>query len=157
MFTVGLWFMIDVDLIKRLRQETGAGVMETKKAIEEADGDYESAKKTLVALGLEKAAKKTDREAKEGFVGFYVHATGKVAALVALSCETDFVARTPEFQILAKEIAMQAAAMKPQNIEELLEQDYVRDSSQKIKDLLIALTAKVGENIVIKDFKVLEV
>lgn len=149
--------MIDVNLIKRLREETGAGVMETKKAIEQSGGDYDAAKKTLVALGLEKAAKKTDREAKEGFVGFYVHATGKVAALVSLSCETDFVARTPEFQTLAREIAMQAAAMKPKSIDELLEQDYIRDSSQKIKDLLLALTAKVGENVIVKDFKVLEI
>ena len=149
--------MVNLELIKKLREDTGAGVMETKKALEESKGDYETAKRSLLALGLLKAAKKSDREVKEGLVVSYIHTTGKVGALVSLSCETDFVARTLEFQTLAKEISMQAAAMKPQNIEELLEQDYVREPAKKVKDLLIELTAKVGENIVIKDFKVLEV
>lgn len=149
--------MIDVILIKKLRAETGAGVIETKKALEKAGGDYDLAKKSLEAMGLEKAAKKSGREVTTGFIGTYVHHHGALASLASLACETDFVARTPELQTLAKEIAMQVAAMKPATVDELLEEDYIRDPSKKIKDLLLGLTAKVGEKIVVKDFKVLEV
>lgn len=149
--------MIDLALIKKLREETGAGVIETKAALEEAGGDYEEAKKALAAKGLEKAAKKSEREVTTGLIGTYLHHHGGLASLVSLACETDFVARTPEFQTLAKEIAMQVAAMKPGTVDELLEEDYIRDPSRKIKDLLLELTAKVGEKIVVKDFKVLAV
>lgn len=149
--------MDNLEVLKKLREETGAGVMDCRRALDEHDGDYQKAKEYLARLGVEKAAKKNDRGIKDGLVECYVHATGKVGAMVALGCETDFVARTPDFKKLIREIAMQAAAMRPESIEALLEQDYIRDSSKKIKDLVVELTAKVGENIVIKDFKVLEV
>lgn len=149
--------MIDVETIKKLREQTGAGVMEAKKALEQSVGDFDEAKKALEKLGLEKATKKSDREVKEGLVVSYLHATGKVGSIVSVACETDFVARTDDFQKLAKELAMQVVALKPSSVEELLEEDYIRDPSKKVKDLLVALAAKVGENVVIKDFKVLEI
>lgn len=149
--------MDDLETLKKLREETGAGVMDCKRALEEFSGDYQKAKEKLAQLGLEKAAKKADREIKAGLVDCYIHTTGRVGAIVALGCETDFVARTPDFKKLAREVAMQAAAMKPENVDELLGQPYIRDASKTVKDLLIELTAKVGENIVVKDFSVLEI
>ncbi len=138
-----------LEKIKQLREETGCGVMDAKKALEEAKGDMKKAKELVHARGLEKAAKKADRETKEGYVGAYVHTTGKVAAMVNLLCETDFVARNDEFQTLAKEIAMQVASMRPETVEELLEQEYIRDSKQTIDSLVKSLSGKVGENITV--------
>lgn len=149
--------MNDLELIKKLREETGAGVMDCKKSLTESGGDFEKAKEYLAKMGLEKAAKKMDREIKAGLVEAYLHATGRVGSVIALGCETDFVARTPEFKKLAREIAMQSSAMKPETVEGLLEQEYIRDPGKKIKDLLLELSGKVGENIIIKDFKVLEI
>jgi len=149
--------MEDLELLKKLREETGAGVMDCKKALSESGGDLEKAKRKLADLGLEKAAKKSERQVQDGLVGSYVHATGKIGALVVLSCETDFVARTEDFKKLVNEITLQVAAMKPLSVDELLDQDYIRDSSKKIKDLLVELSAKVGENITVKEFKVLKV
>ncbi len=143
--------------IKKLREETGAGVMEAKKALEEAEGNYDKAKKIVFDRGLVRAAKKSDRETKEGFVGSYVHSTGKVAALVTLLCETDFVARNEEFQQLAREVAMQAASMNPETVEELLDQEYIRDGKLKISDLIKTLTAKVGENITVGEMRVVRI
>lgn len=100
-------------IIKEIREETGAGVVDIKKALDESKGDKEQAKKILRQKGLEKAGKKKDREAKEGLIGFYLHSDGKQGAMVKLYCETDFVARNDEFQQLAKDLAMQVAAMDP--------------------------------------------
>jgi len=105
---------ITTDMIKELRELTGAGVLNCKKALEAAEGDIEKASKSLKKKGLAKAAKKADREAKEGLVGSYVHAGSHVAALVELNCETDFVARTDYFQALAHDLAMQVVAARPQ-------------------------------------------
>ncbi|MCL5004001.1 MAG: translation elongation factor Ts [Patescibacteria group bacterium] len=149
--------MTDLVLLKKLREETGAGVMDCQRALEQFGGDVAQAREHLKALGVEKAAKKADREVKAGLVDAYLHATGRVGAVVSLACETDFVARTDDFKKLAREIAMQAAAMKPQSVEELLDQVYIRDTSKKVRDLLIEISAKVGENIVVKDFRVLEI
>ncbi len=149
--------MESLELLKKLRQETGAGVMDCKKALEANDGDYQKALEQLKGQSFEKAAKKVDREIKAGFVGVYAHATGRVGSIVSLGCETDFVARLEDFKKLAFEIALQASAMKPDNVAELLSQDYIRDPSKKIRDLLRELAAKVGENIVVRDFRVLEV
>jgi elongation factor Ts len=102
-----------INIIMEIREETGAGVVEIKKALDEAKNNKEEAKKILRQKGLEKAGKKKDRFAKEGIVGFYVHSDGKQAAMVKIFCETDFVARNEEFQNLAKDIAMQIAAMNP--------------------------------------------
>jgi elongation factor Ts len=141
------------DDVKRLREETGAGVMDCKRALEEAKGDFEKARSLIKDRGLEKAQKKSDREAKEGLVEAYVHAGGRIGAMVELSSETDFVARNPDFQKLAKELAMQVAAMDPKNVDELLEQVYIRDSSKKVGDLVTGIAATTGENVRVRRFK----
>jgi len=107
---------VSVEDIKRLREETGAGVMDCKRALEQAGGDYEKAKELLRAAGLLKAEKKFGRFAKEGVIACYIHHGNRLGAMVELNCESDFVARTPEFQQLAQEIAMQVAGMNPQYI-----------------------------------------
>jgi len=104
---------ITIDMIKQLREQTGAGVLNSKKALEAAGGDMEKAAESLRKKGLVKAAEKADREAKEGVIGSYVHSGSHVAALVELSCETDFVARTDDFATLAHDLAMQVVATSP--------------------------------------------
>lgn len=141
------------DHVKRLREETGAGVMDCKRALDEAKGDFENAKALIKERGLAKAMEKADREAKEGVVEAYVHAGGRIGAMVELSSETDFVARNPDFKGLAKEIAMQVAAMDPTNVDQLLEQPYIRDSSKTIGELVTSIAATTGENVRVKRFK----
>src|SRR3989344_4298979 len=102
-----------LDKIKKLREKTGAGVVDAKKALEEADGDEEKAIEIIRKKGQAKALKKSDREAKEGVISSYVHSNLKIGAMVKLYCETDFVARNSEFQELAKDIAMHITAMNP--------------------------------------------
>ena len=99
--------------VKELRERTGAGMMECKKALQEANGDMEKSIDILRAKGASKAAKRSEREAKEGTIGSYVHMGGKIAVMVEISCETDFVARNEEFQKLAKNVAMHIAAANP--------------------------------------------
>jgi len=135
-----------IDEIKKLREITGAGVMDAKKALEEAGGDIKKAELLIKEKGLAKAEKRAEREVACGRVASYVHQNNKLAALVEVATETDFVANTEEFGTLCKEIAMQVASMNPGSVEELLEQDYIRDSSRKIKDLVTELIAKTGEN-----------
>lgn len=145
---------ISMDLIKKLREETGAGVMDAKKALTEAEGDYNKAIKLVEARGIAKAEKKSDRETSEGFVGSYIHMTGKIGAMVSLLCETDFVARNEEFRTLATELAMQVASMQPATVEELLAQEHIR-SGKVISEMVKALSGKVGENIVVGDLKLI--
>jgi len=136
--------------VKKLRDETGAGIMDTRRALIEADGDFEKAKEILKAKGAEVMVKKAERQTSQGLIETYVHAGGKVGSMVYLACETDFVAKTQEFKNLAKELVMQVAAMNPQDPEELLEQEYIRDSSKKVKELISEVIAKTGENIQVK-------
>jgi len=138
---------VDPKEVQRLRTETGAGVMDCKRALEEADGDYEKAKALIAERGLAAAAKKAGREASEGAVAAYIHAGGRIGALVELASETDFVSRNAEFQKLAQELAMQVAAMAPADVDELLGQAYIRDASKTIKDLVSATAASTGENV----------
>ncbi len=146
-----------MDKIKQLREETGCGVMDAKKALEEANGDMKKARELVHERGLQKAAKKADRETNEGYIGAYVHTTGKVAAMVTLLCETDFVARNDEFQEVAREIAMQVASMRPENVDELMQQEYIRDSKKTIEDLVKSLSGKVGENVTLRDFSLMSI
>ena len=141
------------DEVKRLREETGAGVMDCKRALEESKGDFEQARALIKERGLAKAQKKADREAKEGIVEAYVHAGGRIGAIVELSSETDFVARNPAFRELAKEVAMQVAAMDPKDVDELLEQVYIRDASKKVGELVTGIAATTGENVRVRRFK----
>src|SRR3954452_16659251 len=137
------------ELIKELREKTGAGIMECKRAIEDASNDLGKAEQLLKERGLAKAAKKVGREANQGIVDAYIHAGGRIGALVEVNCETDFVGRNDEFKALVREIAMQVAAMNPSRISgdepipdgavsevPLLDQAYIRDASKTIQDLV---------------------
>lgn len=169
---------IDPKDVQKLRAETGAGVMDCKRALEEAGGDLERARDILRQRGLASAQKRAARETREGVVESYIHAGGRIGALVELSSETDFVARNPDFRQLAKDIAMQIAAMGPTVVSEdelsaderaelvkehgdeqrafeaavLLRQPYIRDGSKTIADLVTALAASTGENVRIRRF-----
>lgn len=143
---------MDIKLIKQLREETKAGIADCKRALEESGNNITKAKELLKEWGVAKAAKKGDRATDVGIVEAYIHAGGTVGSLVSLACETDFVARTDDFKKLAKEIAMQIAAMNPKDVKELMEQAYIRDAKVTIEDLIKQTIAKVGENITIKAF-----
>ena|SRR5438309_7776765 len=138
--------------VQRLRNETGAGVMDCKRALDDAKGSFEKAKALIKERGQAKAQEKSDRAAKEGVVEAYIHAGGKIGALVELSSETDFVARNPDFRGLAREIAMQVAAMDPKDVDELLEQAYIRDASKTVGELVTSLAATTGENVRVRRF-----
>ena len=136
--------------VAKLRAETGAGVMDCKKALLDAGDDYEKAKALIKERGLAKAAKKSDREANQGLVESYIHAGGRIGALVELASETDFVARGEEFKQLARSIAMQVAAMEPGDVDELLKQDYIKEPGKTISDLVTTLAASTGENVQVR-------
>lgn len=141
---------ITVDEIKKLRDKTGAGVADCRQALEETKGDLKKAGEILKKKGFEIAAKRGDRATNQGLVETYVHANGKIGAMVEINCETDFVARTDVFKNLVHEVAMQVAAMGPESVEELLKQEYIRDARAKIEDLVRDTIAKTGENIQVK-------
>ena len=188
---------ITAQMVKELRQATGAGILDCRKALEAAEGDFDKAVDYLREKGLAKAAKKMAREAKDGLIAAYIHGGGRIGVLVEVNCETDFVARTDEFKALVNEIAMQIAAMAPryvsreqvpaeviehekalyrtQALEEgkpekivdrivagrlekfykevcLMEQDYIRDDSKTVDDLIKEAIARIGENIVVRRF-----
>ena len=146
---------ISLDLLKKLRADTSAGVLDCRKALEDAGGDLAKAKKLIFERGLEKAAKKVGRETAQGVIESYVHA-GRVGVLVEVRCETDFVARTDDFKKLSHEIALQVASMNPKNVKELLASEYIRDASMTIEALVKQTVAKLGENITIATFTRLE-
>lgn len=143
---------ISVDLIKKLREETGAGIADCRQALEASSGDIEKAKEELKKRGLDKAASKGEREVKAGLVETYSHG-GRVGVLVELLCETDFVSYTSDFKNLAHEITLQIASMKPQSVGELLEQEYIRDNSLTIEQLIKTVIGKLGENIQVGRFE----
>jgi elongation factor Ts len=147
---------ISSSLIQKLREESGAGVMDSKKALEEAGGDLVKAQEILRERGLQKMAKRADRSTGAGMIFSYIHG-GRIGALLDLRAETDFVVRSEPFQKLAQEIVMQIAAAGPENVEELLTQPYIRDEKRVIKDLIQDLVAKVGENIQINSFSRLQI
>lgn len=138
---------ITLEQIKKLREETGAGIMDVRRALTESGGDSAKAKVWIEKKGMKRAEEKSERETVAGHVFAYVHFNGKVGALVKLACETDFVAKTEDFQKLGKEIAMQIASMKPKDVAELMGQDYLKDSSKTVEELIKAVSGKVGENI----------
>lgn len=144
---------ISVDDIKKLREKTGGGIADCRKALEESGGDFKAAEELLRSWGVDKAASKSDRVVGAGVVETYMHGGGKVGVMVEVNCETDFVARTDEFKNLAHELAMQIAAMAPKDVKELAKQEYIRDTSKTISDLIKETIAKVGENIVVKRFE----
>lgn len=141
---------IDINQLKKIREVTGAGVVDCQRALAESDGDEARALTWLREKGLQSASKKAEREVESGLVWSYTHAEGRILAVVELACETDFVARTDEFKQLANELAMQVAAMAPLTVDELLAQPYIRDESKKTGDLVTGLVAKLGENILVR-------
>ena len=165
---------ISVEHIQKLREATSCGVIECKKALEEAGGDFNKAKDVLRQRGIELAQKKQTRTAKEGRVESYVHMGSKIATLVEVNCETDFVAKNEDFCQFTKDLALHITATSPKYIKKeevpsealkdtgkpedfyktycLLEQGFVKDPSLSIKDYLNSLISKTGENIVISRF-----
>ncbi len=146
--------MISAQDVAKLRQITGAGMMDAKKALEEAAGDFDKAQELLQSRYAEKAEKKADRETGEGFIGTYVH-NGKSATLVALACETDFVARNEDFRDLAQNIALHITALISEDatIEDVLASQYIKDPNITIGELLKTKIGVLGENIQIVSFK----
>lgn len=158
---------ISTVIIKELRDKTGAGIMDCRKALQEAEGDLARASQILKERSLLIVQKKADRTTKEGLIEAYVHTGGRIGALVEVNCETDFVARNEEFKELAHNLALQIAAEDPQFIsaEEvpagtdcepetacLLLQPYIRDPNLKVKDIISEKIAKFGENIRVSRF-----
>lgn len=138
---------ITANQIRKLRDTTGAPVMRVKKVLEELKGDMKKAEKILKKEGFEKAGKRAGRETSQGILETYVHHSGKVACVVELLCETDFVARNEMFKSLAHDLALQVAAVDVKNAKQLEKQDFIKDPSKKISDLLKEVIAKTGENI----------
>jgi|APCry1669188879_1035177.scaffolds.fasta_scaffold60703_2 elongation factor Ts len=142
----------DINVIKQLRDETGAGIMDVKNALTVANGDVKLAKEELHKKGLARAEKRADREANEGLVYSYIHNGSKIGSMIMLTCETDFVAKTEDFARVAKEIALQASTESYTDLESLLNSPYMRDESKKISDLVAELSAKTGEKVELKNF-----
>lgn len=155
---------VPLEAVKALREKTGAPLGDVRSALEAAGGDEAKARELLKQRGFEAALKRQDRVAGMGRIESYVHHDGRVGALVEINCETDFVARLPEFQQFCRDVAMQVASQQPVCVrpEELppqepregclLEQPFIKDQGQTISHLLAALIAKTGENIVIRRF-----
>lgn len=188
---------VSTDLVRKLRDMTGAGMMDCKRALEESGGDEQKAIEFLRKKGAATAAKRAEKETNQGLVESYIHAGGRIGTLIELNCETDFVAKTEEFKKLARDLAMQVAAMSPKAVSRdkidpdivkkeleiyaaqaenegkkpeiatkiaegrlekfyaesvLMEMEYIKDPSKRIKDLVDELTAKVGEKIQIRRF-----
>lgn len=191
---------VSVDDIKKLRELTGVGLTDAKKALTETEGDFDKALEAMRKKGLTKAEKKSDREAREGLIESYVH-SGRIGVVVEVNCETDFVARLDDFKTLAHEIAMQIAAMNPKYVTEsdvpveeynrvktellasdtlagkpeemrekivegqlkkhftehiLLAQAYILDDSKTVEQHIKEAVAKLGENIVVRQFRRIE-
>lgn len=163
---------ITAGMVKALREETGAGIMDCKRALTDSAGDVEKAKAILREKGLASAAKKGARETGQGLVEVYLHGGGRIGAMVELNCETDFVARTDEFKGLARDIAMQVVARNPRFVDPdaaaaggetlegaelaeatLITQPYWRDEKIAVGDRIKELIAKSGENIRVRRFE----
>jgi elongation factor Ts len=144
--------MYDIKKLKQLRDETGVSFSSCKKALEESKNNITEAKKLLTKLGANKMSDKKDRSTSQGAIFSYVHHNKKIASLIELLCETDFVSGNADFQTLGIEIAMQVASIPAENVEELLKTEYIRDPSKKVEDLLKDAVLKFGENIKISRF-----
>ncbi|MDO8576880.1 MAG: translation elongation factor Ts [Candidatus Daviesbacteria bacterium] len=143
---------MNINDIKKLRQDSGAGIADCKEALSLSKGNLAKAKVWLKKKGLDKASSKLKREVKAGIVEAYSHG-GKVGVLVEVLCETDFVARTGDFKNLAHELSLQIASMNPSSVEELLLQEYIRDNSLTIEQLIKSVIGKLGENIQVGRFE----
>jgi elongation factor Ts len=144
--------MIDPEVVKELREETGAGVMDCKRALEDAKGDFEKAKTLLAENAQAIAQKKAERETNHGVIETYLHGN-RIGVILELNSETDFVAKNIEFKELAHDLAMQIASMGPKDEEELMKEPFIKDETLTIEDLIQSKIAKTGENIKLKRFK----
>jgi len=173
--------MISIDQIKQLREITGVSISECKKALQEANGDGTKAKEILRKRGQDFAKKRIEKEAGQGIIESYIHSGKKIGVMVELRCESDFVAKSEDFQKLAHELCLQIAAISPEEVDELhsssatesrlrdeggkesealfdfavawvLEQPWIKDESKNIKELIEEHIAKFGENIILKRF-----
>lgn len=144
---------INLELLKKLRDETAASVSDCRQALEESNGDYQKALVWIKKLAIDKADKKKERATSQGLIEAYIHGNGKVGVLLELLCETDFVAKTDEFKHLAHELAMQIAAMNPQDVATLLKQEYIRESTLTVEALVKTVIGKLGENISVNRFE----
>jgi elongation factor Ts len=148
---------VSAESVKELRDRTGVGISECKKALEEAGGNMEKAVAILQERSLLSVQKKQGRELGAGTVAAYVHNTSQVGAMVLLACETDFVSKNEEFTGLARDIAMHAAAMRPLDAEALLKEPFIKDPSKTIAELVSSATQKFGERIEISRFDIFSV
>jgi elongation factor Ts len=159
--------MVSTEDVKRLREETGAGMLDCKKALDETNGDFDKAKEMLRQKGFESAAKRAERETAEGVVQSYIHHNSRMGVLVEINCESDFVARTDDFRKLAQQIALHIAGAGPMYVSAedvpagadgdpketvLLAQPFVQDESRTVEDLIKETISKTGENIRVKRF-----
>ncbi len=144
--------MITAELVKELREKTGAGMMDCKKVLTETDGDMEKAAELLRERGIAKAAKKSDRIAAEGLVYTYVTDDKKVGAVVEVNAETDFVAKNEEFRTFVANVAEQVAKQNPKDVEELLNQKSIQESDKTVSEVLTNKIATIGENMSIRRF-----
>lgn len=147
---------ITAEMVQKLREVTGAGVMDCRKALVEAEGDFDRAKALIGERGIAKVEKRAGRETGAGLAYSYIHAD-RIGVLLEVRAETDFVVRSEPFQALARDLAMQIAASAPANVDELLAQPYVKDESRIVKDIVNDVIAKVGENVVVAQFYRIEV
>jgi elongation factor Ts len=158
---------ITTQMIKELREQCGAGIMDCRSALVSTQGDLEKALAILKEKGLAKAQKKSERVTMQGLVEAYIHTAGRIGALIEVNCETDFVARTTEFKCLAHDLAMQVAALAPKYVSAedvpdgtevepvevcLLSQPFIKDPTRTIKDIIVETIAKTGENIKVRRF-----
>ncbi|MEK7541754.1 MAG: elongation factor Ts [Patescibacteria group bacterium] len=143
--------MISAQTIKELREKTGAGISDIKKALEDASGDASRAEELIAERLGRTADKRRGRETAAGIVEAYIHTNARIGAMVKLRCETDFVARNPGFKALAHEIAMHIAASNPVNRAELITQPFIKDFSKQVGDLMKEYIDRFGENIEIRD------
>ncbi len=158
---------ISAAAVKELRELSGAGVMECRRALDESGGDVSRAVEILRGQGLSKAASRAGRETGQGMVESYIHGGGRIGALVEVNCETDFVARTEDFKTLAHDLAMQVAATNPRFLTAdempagegdaaaevaLLEQPFIKDPGKSIRELVNEVISKTGENIRVRRF-----
>lgn len=158
---------ISTTMIKALREETGAGIMECRNALLEARGSVDKAKEIIKERGLAKAEKKAGRVALQGLIEAYVHPGGRLGAIVEVNCETDFVARTSEFKELAHSLVLQVVAAAPRFVSKeelpsgtnsdpeevcLLLQPFIKDPRKTVQDIITETIARVGENIAVRRF-----
>ena len=154
-------------MVKALREQTGAGVMDCKRALQESEGDPDKAEEILREQGVAIAAKKASRVTNEGLIESYIHSGGRIGAIIEVNCETDFVARTAEFKGLAHDLAMQVAAMSPLYVDNedipedteansqeecLMQQPFIKDPTKTVRDLVNESVGKLGENVRVRKF-----